>query len=138
MTLNFGLHSGPQNIDIDELKQLWKRADEAGFYWVSVWDHFYANPISDRNIPCFEAIAAMTALALTTRRVRVGCLVFAMPFRQPGQLAKAVATIDHLSDGQAWARAGCRRSSTNTASSTSSIMMAMDARSGLPRERLPV
>jgi F420-dependent oxidoreductase-like protein len=83
-----------------ELHRLWKRADEAGFHWISVWDHFYANPLQDRNNPCFEAVASMASLASVTSRVRVGCLVFCSWFRNPGLLAKAVVTIDHISNGR--------------------------------------
>jgi len=43
--------------------RVWKRADEAGFHWVSVWDHFYANPLQSRENPCFEGVATLAALA---------------------------------------------------------------------------
>jgi alkanesulfonate monooxygenase SsuD/methylene tetrahydromethanopterin reductase-like flavin-dependent oxidoreductase (luciferase family) len=100
MALSFGLNTGPQETSIAELQALWRRAEAAGFWWVSVWDHFYANPFQGRTVPCFEGTAILAALAAATRRVRVGCLVFAVPFRHPAQLAKAIATIDHLSDGR--------------------------------------
>lgn len=95
------MHAGPQDLGIEELKRLWRTADESGFHWVSVWDHFYANPLKDRNNPCFEGVAAMAALASLTRNVRVGCLVFCALFRSPGMLAKAAVTVDHLSGGRA-------------------------------------
>ena len=84
-----------------ELKRLWKTGDEQGFHWVSVWDHFYANPLQARTNPCYEGVAAMAGLATYTERVRVGCLVFCALFRNPGLLAKAGVTIDHLSEGRA-------------------------------------
>lgn len=84
-----------------DLKKLWRTGDENGFHWISVWDHFYANPLKDRANPCFEGVAAMSGLATYTQNVRVGCLVFCALFRSPGLLAKAGATIDHLSDGRA-------------------------------------
>jgi len=86
---------------MEELKRLWRTGDENGFDWVSVWDHFYANPLQDRNNPCFEGVAAMSGLATYTSNVRVGCLVFCALFRNPGVLAKAGVTIDHLSGGRA-------------------------------------
>ena len=43
----------------------------------------------------------MSALAASTRNVRVGCLVFCALFRTPGLLAKAATTIDHVSGGRA-------------------------------------
>jgi len=36
-----------------------------------------------------------------TTRVRVGCLVFSIAFRNPGLLAKSVTAIDHISNGRA-------------------------------------
>ncbi len=86
---------------MQDLYRLWQRADEGGFHWVSVWDHFYSNPLTSRDKPCFEGVSAMTALAGATKNVRVGCLVFCALFRNPGLLAKACATIDHISQGRA-------------------------------------
>ena len=95
------MHAGPQDLNIEELKRLWKTGDDNGFHWISVWDHFYANPLQDRNNPCFEGVAAMAGLATATTNVRVGCLVFCALFRSPGMLAKSAVTIDHLSGGRA-------------------------------------
>lgn len=99
--MKLGIHAGPQDLTMEELKRLWRTGDENGFDWVSVWDHFYANPLQDRNNPCFEGVAAMSGLATYTSNVRVGCLVFCALFRNPGVLAKAGVTIDHLSGGRA-------------------------------------
>lgn len=101
MPIKLGLHTGPQDLSMEELRRLWTRADEAGCHWISVWDHFYANPLVSRESPCFEGVASMSALAALTRNVRVGCLVFCSWFRSPGVLAKAAVTIDHLSGGRA-------------------------------------
>jgi len=100
MSIKLGLHTGPQEIEMAELLKLWKTADEGGLHWVSVWDHFYANPIEQTKEPCFEGVATMAALATVTKNVRVGCLVFCSLFRNPGLLAKAAVTIDHLSGGR--------------------------------------
>jgi F420-dependent oxidoreductase-like protein len=99
--IKIGMHAGPQDLAMDDLKRLWRTGDENGFHWISVWDHFYANPLQDRRNPCFEGVAAMSALAALTTNVRVGCLVFCALFRSPGVLAKAAVTIDHLSGGRA-------------------------------------
>lgn len=100
MTLKLGVHTGPQDLSMEELQRVWRRADDAGFHWISVWDHFYANPLRAREDPCFEGVASMAALAAATRNVRVGCLVFCALYRPPGVLAKAAVTIDHLSGGR--------------------------------------
>lgn len=100
MGIKLGVHTGPQNLEMEELLRIWRIADEGGLHWVSVWDHFYANPLREREDPCFEGVASMAALAAKTQRVRVGCLVFCALFRNPGVLAKAAVTIDHLSGGR--------------------------------------
>jgi len=99
--MKLGIHAGPQDLPMEELKRLWKTGDDNGFHWISVWDHFYANPMNTRENPCFEGVAAMAGLATYTQNVRVGCLVFCALFRNPGVLAKAGVTIDHLSNGRA-------------------------------------
>jgi alkanesulfonate monooxygenase SsuD/methylene tetrahydromethanopterin reductase-like flavin-dependent oxidoreductase (luciferase family) len=82
-----------------ELRRLWRTSEDLGFDWISVWDHFYANP-GDVADPCFEAVACQAALAATTSRVRVGSLVYSAGYRHPALLAKAAVTMDHLSDGR--------------------------------------
>jgi alkanesulfonate monooxygenase SsuD/methylene tetrahydromethanopterin reductase-like flavin-dependent oxidoreductase (luciferase family) len=84
---------------MSELRRLWQTAEELGFDWISVWDHFYSNP-GGLDGPCFEAVACHAALAATTSRVRVGSLVYSSGYRHPAVLAKAAVTIDHLSNGR--------------------------------------
>lgn len=100
MALKIGIHAGPQDCSYEDLKRLWHMADSSGFYWVSVWDHFYETPVIDGKGDCFEAVSIMTALAAETENVRVGCLVFGMGNRNPGLLVKSAVTIDHVSRGR--------------------------------------
>ena len=101
MALLIGMHTGQQDCSYEELRRLWRLADRSGFHWVSVWDHHYESPPVDGTHPAFETVSIMTALALETTRVRVGCLVFSMGYRNPALIAKAVTTIDHISGGRA-------------------------------------
>ena len=104
MSPRFGIHAGLQNTTVAELRAIWKQADESGFDWVSVWDHFYAASAYDAqpdSFECHEAVAMHAALACATENVRCGCLVYCAGYRHPGVLAKAIATIDHLSGGRA-------------------------------------
>ena len=99
MAIDIGMHTGPQEISMQELRRIWQRADESGFRWISVWDHFYANPLKDRNDPCFEGVAAMAALAALTQRVQVGFAVLtvaAVSTRHPRQQAQGLVMPDHL------------------------------------------
>jgi F420-dependent oxidoreductase-like protein len=98
--MRFGIHTGPQLCTIDQLRELWRFADQNGFHWVSIWDHFYPAQLGGHDGPCLEAIATHAALACETRNVRVGCLVYCVGYRHPAVLAKSLATIDHLSGGR--------------------------------------
>lgn len=99
--MRFGIHAGPQDCTIDDLRRLWRIADEQGFHWCSVWDHLYSvSDLANPAKPAFEGIATMAGLAASTRAVRVGSLVFCVGYRNVGVLAKAAVTIDHLSGGR--------------------------------------
>ena len=100
MALRIGMHTGVQDVSYPDLQKLWQIADSNGFYWVSVWDHFYENPTHDGRSPCFEATTTMAAIAAETQNVRIGCLVMAIGYRNPALLAKATVTIDHISNGR--------------------------------------
>jgi F420-dependent oxidoreductase-like protein len=104
--VRFGVHTGLQNTTTADLRSLWRRIEDAGFEWISIWDHFYAADATvtaegtTSGAVCHEAVAAHTALALDTRRVRCGSLVYCVAYRHPAVLANAMATIDHLSGGR--------------------------------------
>jgi alkanesulfonate monooxygenase SsuD/methylene tetrahydromethanopterin reductase-like flavin-dependent oxidoreductase (luciferase family) len=100
MTFALGAHVGQQNLTMDELRATWRRLDDAGMDWISAWDHLYEAPPADGTLPHFEAVATLAALALETTNARIGCLVFYVGYRNPGVLAKAAVTLDHLSGGR--------------------------------------
>jgi len=97
--VKFGVHTGPQNCTAAELRQVWQTAEEVGFDWISVWDHFYSNP-RPLDLDNFEGVVSHAVLAATTSRVRVGCLVYCTGYRHPAVMANAAATIDHFSGGR--------------------------------------
>ena len=98
--MRFGIQVGHLGGPIEELRKLWRFADERGFDWFSVSDHFQETPGQGGGLPCFDSIATLTAAALETARVRVGCLVFCVSYRRPIVLAKALTAIDLLSKGR--------------------------------------
>jgi F420-dependent oxidoreductase-like protein len=97
--MRFGVHAGLQNTTTEELHALWRRVEDHGFEWISIWDHFYAADATGGPV-CLEAIATHAALAMSTSRVRCGSLVYSVGYRHPAVLANAMATLDHLSDGR--------------------------------------
>ena len=100
MAMTFGIHIGHMGGPMSEMRRLWKFADERGFDWFSVSDHFQESPPQGGELDCFEGIATLTAAAMDTTRVRLGSMVYCVLYRNPGLLAKSLTTIDHLSSGR--------------------------------------
>jgi F420-dependent oxidoreductase-like protein len=98
--MKFGIQVGHLGGPLDELRRLWRFADDNGFDWFSVSDHFQETPGQGGGLPCFDSIATLTAAALETKRVRVGCLVFCVSYRHPIVLAKALTAVDIMSGGR--------------------------------------
>ncbi len=97
----FGVHVGLQHTTADELRTVWRRIEELGFGWISVWDHFYGATGRPDDAACLEAVAMHAALACSTTKVRCGSLVYSIGYRHPAVLAKAITAIDQLSGGRA-------------------------------------
>jgi len=82
-----------------ELQNVWRHAEALGFDWVSIWDHLLP-AVSPLEAGSLDSVVCHSALALSTHRVRVGSLVYSVGFRHPAILARAAATVDHLSGGR--------------------------------------
>ena len=77
-----------------------RKIDELGYDSLWSWDHLYAifgDPYQD----IFEGYTTLAGWAPVTKRVKLGLLVGANTFRNPGVVAKAITTIDHISGGRA-------------------------------------
>lgn len=78
-----------------------KEADSSGFDSVFVMDHFYQLPgIGTPDQPMLEAYTALGALAASTENVQLGTLVTGNTYRNPTLLAKAITTLDVISQGR--------------------------------------
>jgi alkanesulfonate monooxygenase SsuD/methylene tetrahydromethanopterin reductase-like flavin-dependent oxidoreductase (luciferase family) len=97
--VRFGLHSGQQYTAFGDVLELWQRAEELGFDWASVFDHFRP-PMGGPDGPCFEGTTLLAALAARTTRIRCALLVSAVTWRHPTIAAALAATIDNISGGR--------------------------------------
>jgi F420-dependent oxidoreductase-like protein len=97
--IRFGIHSGQQHSPLADYLNLWRRAEDLGYDWASVFDHFL--PIfSDPEGPCFDGLTLLSAMAAHTSRIRCGILVVGNTYRHPAVLANIATTIDHVSAGR--------------------------------------
>src|ERR1700742_2483202 len=86
-----------------KLGEIAQRAEEAGVDRLSVMDHVWQiGHIGPPEHEMLEAYTTLGYLAARTRRINLLAWVTAVVYRDPGLLAKAVSTLDVLSEGRAW------------------------------------
>ena len=100
MNTRLGILLWSQATDWQTFERSAMRIDELGYDHLWTWDHLYAI-FGDPYQPIFEGYATLAAWAKVTKRTRLGLLVGANTFRNPGLVAKLVTTIDHISNGRA-------------------------------------
>ena len=83
-----------------EMTDAAKRVDQLGYDHLWTWDHLYAI-FGDPYQPIVEGWMALAGWAMATERTRLGLLVGANTFRNPGLTAKLAETLDHISNGRA-------------------------------------
>src|SRR6478609_11163699 len=98
--MRFGLQLWSQQTDWAGFRDAALAADDVGWDSVWTWDHLFAI-FGPWEQPIFEGWSVLAGLAPITKRVRLGLMVGANTFRNPGLTAKVATTLDHLSDGRA-------------------------------------
>lgn len=73
--------------------------EEAGFYSVSLNDHFYS-PLGNQRSNQLECLTAYAAIAQATESIKLVPAVLSASFRPPALLAKMIAMIDRISGGR--------------------------------------
>jgi F420-dependent oxidoreductase-like protein len=99
---DFTFPNGPARLGAD-LAAVGRAADEAGFDFIAVMDHFFQiGVIGPPEREMLEAYSTLAYLAGVTSRAKLLTLVTGTVYRHPGILAKTVTTLDVLSGGRAW------------------------------------
>jgi len=94
--------NGPQKLAQD-LTRIAVAAEDAGLTKLSVMDHVWQiGPVGPPELDMLEAYTALGYLAARTKKIELLAWVTAVVYREPGLLAKAVTTLDVLSEGRAW------------------------------------
>ncbi len=99
---NFTWPGGPKAMAQD-LARIAAAAEDNGFTKLSVMDHVWQiGQIGPPEHEMLEAYTTLGYLAARTSRINLLAWVTAVVYREPGLLAKAVTTLDVLSEGRAW------------------------------------
>ncbi len=99
--IRIGVMPGPCPEGAAGADLLWRLADLCETSAIdSLW-------LSDRLLaPTLEPLTALAAVAARTRRLKFGTAVLVLPFRSPLVTAKALATLDVLSQGRVFPAVG--------------------------------
>jgi probable F420-dependent oxidoreductase len=84
----------PGAPDLKSWTEKVRRADDMGFYSISVPDHL------GPSLPQLAPLVALASAAAVSSRLRLAITVLDNDFRHPVMVAKEVATLDRLSDGR--------------------------------------
>ncbi|GIH18630.1 LLM class flavin-dependent oxidoreductase [Rugosimonospora africana] len=90
---NFGEFAAPEVF-----AEVARRAEEAGWDALLVWDHIVEQKDVHREIA--DPWILLTAAALATRRIRLGTAITPVARRRPSKLAREVTTLDRLTGGR--------------------------------------
>jgi F420-dependent oxidoreductase-like protein len=99
---DFSTPRGPEAL-ARELATVARTADDAGFEYIAVMDHFFQiQAVGPAEKEMLEGYTTLGYLAACTRRAALLTVVTGVHYREPGLLAKIVTTLDVLSNGRAW------------------------------------
>ncbi len=84
--------------DARTLGELARLAEDSG--WDGVFLEDYIVWQGHQDVPTYDPWIALAAMAMQTKRIRLGTMVTPLSRRRPWKLARELVTLDHLSDGR--------------------------------------
>jgi F420-dependent oxidoreductase-like protein len=90
---------GQEGVTWEQWQAIATTAEANGFETLFRSDH-YLSVMGQRERGSLDAWTTLAGLAAVTSRIKLGTLVSPATFRHPSLLAKAVVTVDHISDGR--------------------------------------
>ena len=98
LSMRHGLYVAPfgELSDVRALAAVAAEAEASGWDGLFVWDHV----MTFDGLAVADPWIALTAVALSTERLRLGAMVTPLARRRPWDVARQVAVLDHLSDGR--------------------------------------
>lgn len=91
----------------EELRAMAQLADEGGLDTLWSADHLIIRFDDEPTRGIHEAWTMLTAMAAVTRRIEIGPLVLALPYRNPALTAKMAAALEEVSAGRLVLGVGC-------------------------------
>ena len=109
--IKIGIQIAPQFGDMALMRDRWMEAEDLGADVIYTCDHFFPMVLDEAatsgrehakqpDAKNFEATTIQAAMAATTSRAEIGCIVHANSYRNPNLMADIARTIDHISGGR--------------------------------------
>jgi alkanesulfonate monooxygenase SsuD/methylene tetrahydromethanopterin reductase-like flavin-dependent oxidoreductase (luciferase family) len=98
--VKIGINLWSQATDWPAFLDAARRVERLGYDSLWTWDHLHAI-VGEPQQPIFEGYTTLGAWAMATERVKLGLMVGANTFRNPGLVVKSITTLDHVSGGRA-------------------------------------
>ena len=98
--MDLGVQIEPQfGFSYADVVGIAREAEGSGFRTLWVSDHLFLGPDAVAT-DCLEAWTLLAALAVDTKKIRLGPMVTAQSYRNPALLAKIAAGVDQMSGGR--------------------------------------
>ena len=88
--MQYGITLAGMGADVGTIPELAYEAEQAGWDGVFIWDEIFGA----------DPWVLLTAIAMRTKRIRMGALLTPLSRRRPWKLASETATLDNVSNGR--------------------------------------